>query len=138
LGGIFAIPSNTETFTYSNPDGDHLSLTVSFTEIQDSTPQPKFYSDAVVASISGDAAFLTAFGPVGTHDQLDFISNTLQCNPAANCTTLDHLATTRGSASATISSGEVVDISTNVPEPMTLALLGSALLGFGVVRRRAG
>jgi hypothetical protein len=54
VAGLFAIPANTETFTYTNPDGDTLTDTVHFTEIQDNTPQPKFFATAVTTSISGD------------------------------------------------------------------------------------
>src|SRR6266404_3057994 len=129
---LFPAGANTETFIYSNPDGDTITETWHITTIQDNTPQPKFFGTGTTTAISGDAAFLAAFGPVGTIDTFDWIEMPLVCTPAANCTTLDHLATTTASASAPISSGE--KLTAAVPEPMSLALLGSALFGLGWVR----
>lgn len=141
VNGIFKAGPNTETFTYSNPDGDSVTETWHITEIQDNTPQPKFFGSAITTafhSVSGDAAFQAAFGPVSTMTPIsafDWIESALVCTRAANCTTLDHLATTEDLARATISSGEDIH-DFRVPEPMTLTLLGSALFGFGVFRRR--
>lgn len=133
-GGLFPAGFNTETFTYSNPDGDMLTETWQILTIQDDTPQPKFFGTGTVTAISGDASFLAAFGPVGASYSFDWVEMPLSCTVVANCTTLDQLATTTASASAPISSGE--DFPNGIPEPASLMLLGSALFGLAFFSRR--
>ena len=81
--GIFNAGANTETFTYTNPDGDSITETWHITMIQDNTPQPKFFGTGTTTAISGDAAFLAAFGPVGTTDSFDWIEMPLTYGMAA-------------------------------------------------------
>jgi hypothetical protein len=131
INGLFAVQNNILTFVYRNPDGDTITETWILNIIQDNTPQPKFFGTGVTTDISGDAAFLAAFGPVGTVDSFDFIEMPISCAVPANCTTLDQLATTTTSASAPISSGVVA-----TPEPAGLAILGSALVGLSSLARR--
>ena len=97
--------------------------------VQDNIPQPKFFGTGIITAISGDAAFLAAFGSVGSSYSFDWMEMPLSCTVAANCTTLDQLATTTASASAPISSGE--DLTTAVPEPTSLTILVSALFSLG-------
>lgn len=122
VGGIF--PANPSEALIKYMNGSNLLIErISTTFVQDGATQPKVFGIGTTIQIEGDAAFLAAFGPVGTVDRWDFVVNDLG-------TTLDRLVT---SASATISAGEKVPA---IPEPSTLGLLGAALAGLGVVSRR--
>src|ERR1700730_13921326 len=91
---LFPAGANTETFIYSNPDGDTITETWHITTIQDNTPQPKFFGTGTTTAISGDAAFLAAFGPVGTIDTFDWMQMPLLCTPEATCTLWDYFRNT--------------------------------------------
>ena len=129
-GNLFTIVSGgVETFSYnSTTDSDMLSGTVNWPYIKDGTTSPQFDVNAVltVTSSSGDATFTGAF-PTGSTAEIDFTVSV--------GTTLTALAGQAAGSTVvgSFSSGEIVP---NVSEPASLTLLGSALLGLGLLSRR--
>jgi len=125
---LFPASDNSGTFSFTGGDGDSLTGTIHWTVIQDNTTQPKFFGVLVIGTRSGDAAFMSNFS--GSLANIDFITN-----PLSSGGTLDGLAATTMSATATVSAGEVNPVNP-VPEPGKLALFGSGLLGLGGLIRR--
>jgi hypothetical protein len=124
--GLFNAGPNIQSFEYDGSDGDKLIGTVTWTVIQDNTPQPKFFGVLTITSVSGDTAFLSNWGSTTTA-KIDFITQ-----PLSSGGTLDQLAAGTGSATAQISSGEVFP----TPEPSATLLLAGGLGLVGLVVRR--
>ena len=132
---IYSASSSGESFEFTGAGS--LKGTITWSYIQDGTPQPKFYGSLLVATASGSPAFLSDFA-MGTTVPVDFVMNIM-----AGASSLDFLSGTTGSATATISSGQVMpDAGPGtllIPQPATILLLGVAVLGLAVgLRRRSG
>lgn len=126
VDGVFTVVSGgEEALSVAFPDGDTASGTAQITQIDDGSPNPHIAFDWTYVS-SGDPAFLASF-PGGTTDG-EYIFATVT-------TLLDQFALSPGDEFLTGSAGQIEDTAA-VPEAGTLALLGLALVGLGVAKRR--
>jgi len=118
---------STATFAYSDTtSGDAFSGTVSITSISDDTTSPKFVALLAITSCTNGTHNVCTYWPSGDTVKMDFTINLTGPTLAALWNG------TSASTSGQMSSGEVLP----VPEPASIALLGSGLLAVGSYLRR--
>jgi len=97
-------------FTYTDSLGDSLTGAIAWKNIQDNTPNPKFFGTMTVTAVgaTSTAAFMAAF-PVNSLSNIDFTATTLLVGvpPNQQARTLDQLVTNKESSTVGVSSGEV-------------------------------
>src|SRR5262245_57937222 len=107
-GGLFPVAlqnPGSEMFNYS--DGTNaLTGDIHWANVQDSTPQPKFFGTMTILAATGSAAFTNAF-VVGSNGGIDFTTLPIP-SPPGTTRTLDSLVASSLSATVGISSGEAV------------------------------
>jgi hypothetical protein len=118
--------------TYTN-GGNSVTESIALKDLADGSPNPHVDWTDVVTAVSGSAAFLAAFGPVGSTSIGDYIDDALP-----NGVTLDNIAAGLTSQIVAISSGQdiVSPAGGQVSEPSTMAIFAGSLLGFGWLYRR--
>lgn len=129
-GGNFPTAA-TQIFSWTASDGDTIGGPVHWSLLKDNSPNPDLIGTLDISWLLGDADFTSAFG-VGPTANIDLVLvGKLPDSPF-----IDTLASDGGQAWYAISAGQVQPVpgSSSVPEPTTLLMIGSALLGFGLVR----
>src|SRR5262249_45903458 len=107
-GGLFPVTLQnpvSEMFNYS--DGTNaLTGEIHWANVQDSTPQPKFFGTMTNFAATGSAAFTSAF-VMGSQGGIDLTTLPIQAPPGTT-RTLDSLVAASLTATVGISSGEAV------------------------------
>lgn len=121
--------TTTATFDYSDSAGDSLHADLTITVVHGGpSSTPTIIGTLSNVSASGTTAFTNLFQN-GVDDHIDWTLSSL----SPTLSTLWNSSTSSSSSSG-ISSGEVYP----VPEPVSMLLLGSGLLGLGFLRRKFG
>jgi hypothetical protein len=133
VGGNFATNAD-QPFSVTLGDGDTFTGTVNWSLVKDHSNFPDLIGGLVVASASGDAAWLTSFSP-GSSADMDLVLTFKPGMPGAGLLLDDLAAAPAGTADwFVIQAGSVLP--RPVSEPGTLALLGMALIGWGFLWAR--
>jgi len=138
--GINTPAGATSLFNFTGADGDNLMGSVNWVDVANGSANPHFDGILNITSVTGDAAFKSAFST--STATFDLILSSLSCSPAplngtgtinGGCN-LENLFNNNFSsvASAQVSSGQMAQ----TPEPASLLLFGSGLLACGAFIRR--
>ncbi len=128
VGGNFPT-TGSQTFAVAMDDGDGLAGVVTWSLLKDHSAHPDLDGKLAITVSFGDPVWLASF-PAGGSADID-LALTLLPGPL-----LDEIAADGGGQWATISSGEIVPIPHEVPEPNALMVLASALIGFFWLRSK--
>lgn len=130
-GTTFSYSPNGQTISFSYSDGTNslAGTNMTLSVIKDDTNQPNIIGTLVGTSVtsSGSSTFTSIF-PSGQSVHVDWTLSNL--SPTLNF--LYNSTNNGDSASSGISSGQAYP----VPEPVSMLLLGSGLLGLGIFWRR--
>ena len=97
----------TEPFSFSDPAGDSLTATLTYSQIRDNTPNPTFFATATITAVGAGSTqdFKNTF-LVGSINSMDFNTTGIAFGGVSH--TLDDLVAANQNATVGISSGQLV------------------------------